>query len=372
MAKIHKLTKGGQTIYPATTTDAVVHPTSRKKLTEELSKLENYNGLDSPHWGVAVQEEFSKVGIFLLNGEFSGNNHYKTKLYSLKSFKKGVASIQEYGSGYYSIGISDSSFKMIKPIMKVNSMDPKNVLYSFISNDSEYYLFTTSRINTGGKEPELYTESSGVNKIQEITKSIELIKSLNSSLIVSKETKLSSKKSLDGYFTMDNKFLTGQYTTEFYPLEDCNYILKGIDYGTALITYGYSRTMSSSVEDILLKFPMNSPTQEPITFRLNKDDHPKDAKFIFVTKRKNYEKDLFRVSDTYISDMLFEADFTKMTESISYAGYILHEEWLENNSYTTFYYPLDKSLDYKIIGEEYGSGIPSYGFATNTNPQIRS
>lgn len=106
-------------------------------------------------------------------------------------------------------------------------MDPKNVLYSLISNDSEYYIFTTSRINTGGKEPELYTESSGVNKIQEITK---LIKSLNSSLIVSKETKLSSKKTLDGYFTMDGKFLTGQYTTEFYPLEDCNYILKGIDY----------------------------------------------------------------------------------------------------------------------------------------------
>lgn len=369
MAKIHKLTKDGQTIYPATTTDAVVHPTSRKNLTEELSKLENYNGLDSPHWGVAVQEDFSKVGMFLLNGEFSGNNHYETKLYSLKSFKKGVASIQEYGSGYYSIGISDSNFKMIKPIMRVNSMDPKNVLYSFISNDSEYYLFATSRINTGGKGPELYTESSGVNKIQEITKSIELIKPLNSSLIVSKETKLSSKKSLDGYFTMDNKFLTGQYTTEFYPLEDCNYILKGIDYGTALVTYGYSKAMSSSVEDILLKFPMNSPTQEPITFRLNKDDHPKNAKFIFVTKRKNYEKDLFRLSDTYISDMLFEADFTKMTESISYAGYILHEEWLENNSYTTYYYPLDKSLDYKIIGEEYGSGIPSYGFATNTNKE---
>lgn len=26
MAKIHKLIKSGQTIYPATTTDAVVHP----------------------------------------------------------------------------------------------------------------------------------------------------------------------------------------------------------------------------------------------------------------------------------------------------------------------------------------------------------
>ena len=41
MAKIHKLIKDGQTIYPATTTDAVVHPTSRKNLTEELSKLES-------------------------------------------------------------------------------------------------------------------------------------------------------------------------------------------------------------------------------------------------------------------------------------------------------------------------------------------
>ena len=39
MAKINKLTKGGQTIYPATTTDAVVHPTTRKNLTEELTEL---------------------------------------------------------------------------------------------------------------------------------------------------------------------------------------------------------------------------------------------------------------------------------------------------------------------------------------------
>lgn len=40
MAKIYKLTKGGQTIFPATTTDAVVNPNSRKSLTEELSELE--------------------------------------------------------------------------------------------------------------------------------------------------------------------------------------------------------------------------------------------------------------------------------------------------------------------------------------------
>lgn len=40
MAKIHKLTKGGQTIYPATTTDAVVHPTTHKNLTKELTNIE--------------------------------------------------------------------------------------------------------------------------------------------------------------------------------------------------------------------------------------------------------------------------------------------------------------------------------------------
>jgi hypothetical protein len=41
MAKIHKLTKGGQTIYPATTTDAVVNPNSRKSLTTELTELKD-------------------------------------------------------------------------------------------------------------------------------------------------------------------------------------------------------------------------------------------------------------------------------------------------------------------------------------------
>lgn len=39
MAKIYKLTKGSQTIYPATTTDAVVNPNSRKSLTSELSEI---------------------------------------------------------------------------------------------------------------------------------------------------------------------------------------------------------------------------------------------------------------------------------------------------------------------------------------------
>lgn len=51
MATIHKLTKDGQTIYPATTTDAVVHPdlaVSSSKLIEEVnvSKIFPTGGID--------------------------------------------------------------------------------------------------------------------------------------------------------------------------------------------------------------------------------------------------------------------------------------------------------------------------------------
>lgn len=55
MAKINKLTKGGQTIYPATTTDAVVHPTTRKNLTEELTEL-NKRILDETKRAQAAEE----------------------------------------------------------------------------------------------------------------------------------------------------------------------------------------------------------------------------------------------------------------------------------------------------------------------------
>ena len=48
MVKMHKLTKGGQTIYPATIYDAVVNPKTRKSLTTELSELESsLNGGDT-------------------------------------------------------------------------------------------------------------------------------------------------------------------------------------------------------------------------------------------------------------------------------------------------------------------------------------
>ena len=50
MAKMHKLTNGGQTIYPATTTDAVVNPNTRKSLTAELAEIVNTTGKKLLQW----------------------------------------------------------------------------------------------------------------------------------------------------------------------------------------------------------------------------------------------------------------------------------------------------------------------------------
>lgn len=70
MAKIHKLTKGGQTIYPATTTDAVVHPTSRKSLSFELIKL---NSEISSLQGEST-EAFIKNDMILLSDNIKENS----------------------------------------------------------------------------------------------------------------------------------------------------------------------------------------------------------------------------------------------------------------------------------------------------------
>ena len=56
MVKMHKLTKGGQTIYPATIYDAVVNPKTRKSLTTEISELESsLNGGDTGYINLNIQ-----------------------------------------------------------------------------------------------------------------------------------------------------------------------------------------------------------------------------------------------------------------------------------------------------------------------------
>lgn len=56
MAKMHKLTKGGQTIFPATIYDAVANPKTRKSLATEISELESsLNGGDTGYINLNIQ-----------------------------------------------------------------------------------------------------------------------------------------------------------------------------------------------------------------------------------------------------------------------------------------------------------------------------
>jgi hypothetical protein len=58
MVKMHKLTKGGQTIYPATITDAVVNPKTRKSLTTEISGLNKGSAISTQ-----FDTDFSKTRL---------------------------------------------------------------------------------------------------------------------------------------------------------------------------------------------------------------------------------------------------------------------------------------------------------------------
>ena len=74
MVKMHKLTKGGQTIYPATITDAVVNPKTRKSLTTEISEIR----LDiiSQKKGGNIIDSFDQSTAYIVygnQGEISSN-----------------------------------------------------------------------------------------------------------------------------------------------------------------------------------------------------------------------------------------------------------------------------------------------------------
>ena len=58
MAKMHKLTKGGQTIFPATIYDAVVNPKTRKSLATEMSGLNKGSAISTQ-----FDTDFSKTRL---------------------------------------------------------------------------------------------------------------------------------------------------------------------------------------------------------------------------------------------------------------------------------------------------------------------
>ena len=82
MAKIYKLTKGSQTIYPATTTDAVVNPNTRKNLTAELAEIVNTTGKKLLQWVSFDAEKLIKPDGSISN---MSNSNYCVATYQVTS-----------------------------------------------------------------------------------------------------------------------------------------------------------------------------------------------------------------------------------------------------------------------------------------------
>lgn len=347
----------------------------------QLSDVTFYGGIDSPHWGTPILEDSKRNGIIILNGKFQYNSSYITKLYNLKDIIKGVLSIQEFGNGFYSCGVCDADYNLIKSFVKCKSASGRqNSLYSIISDKTENYLFITSRIDgSEGKDAVFFNQNSGVEKIQEIENTIlenkTKIEIINNEQNRYVDIKVFPAEVKNGYFTADNQFIVkGNYETEFYEIEDSDYIINGYDYGQGIISYGYIENISENPDDLLSFYPMNAASVENVIYLLKKSDKPEGAKYIVLTKRKNYEKVLFLRQEKLIVDMLFEDAYNEVIESVSYQGYIPNDSysWNDNANYKTYYYKINKLVDYKIIGYDLGVGIPSYGFATNTNKERSS
>ena len=82
MVKMHKLTEGGQTIYPATTTDAVVNPNTRKSLTAELAEIVNTTGKKLLQWVSFDAEKLIKPDGSISN---MSNKNYCVATYQVTS-----------------------------------------------------------------------------------------------------------------------------------------------------------------------------------------------------------------------------------------------------------------------------------------------
>lgn len=128
MAKMHKLTKGGQTIFPATIYDAVVNPKTRKSLAMELAEL-------------APNDSLSNYVMKLVDNS--------TTLYDkivIRDNVKIIAGTKEYvnDSDYLCIEVSreDSpAFILFKDILKNTGNTPTALAY--IDDDTGGFSYNT-------------------------------------------------------------------------------------------------------------------------------------------------------------------------------------------------------------------------------------
>ena len=135
MVKMHKLTKGGQTIYPATIYDAVVNPKTRKSLTSELSEIDAR---------ISGKKEYS-VGKNIINPSNLTDGYYLWQDGSLKQLSSYCVTvyISIEGNTQYHISktgvggayhvIFDDNLKVLTAIKDGTVITPENAAYIRLS-----------------------------------------------------------------------------------------------------------------------------------------------------------------------------------------------------------------------------------------------
>ena len=135
MVKMHKLTKGGQTIFPATIYDAVVNPKTRKSLTTELSEIDAR---------ISGKKEYS-VGKNIINPSNLTDGYYLGQDGSLKQLSSYCVTvyISIEGNTQYHISktgvggayhvIFDDNLKVLTAIKDGTVITPENAAYIRLS-----------------------------------------------------------------------------------------------------------------------------------------------------------------------------------------------------------------------------------------------
>ena len=135
MAKMHKLTKGGQTIYPATIYDAVVNPISRKSLATEISEIDaRISGKKEYSVGKNIINPLNLTDGYYLgqNGSLKQNASYCVTTYiRVKNSTQYHISNTGVGGAYHVI--FDDKLKALTAIKDETVTTPENAAYIRLS-----------------------------------------------------------------------------------------------------------------------------------------------------------------------------------------------------------------------------------------------
>ena len=135
MAKMHKLTKGGQTIFPATIYDAVVNPNTRKSLATEISEIDaRISGKKEYSVGKNIINPLNLTDGYYLgqNGSLKQNASYCVTTYiRVKNSTQYHISNTGVGGAYHVI--FDDKLKALTSIKDETVTTPENAAYIRLS-----------------------------------------------------------------------------------------------------------------------------------------------------------------------------------------------------------------------------------------------